>query len=671
MSGQTPDTSSACDPVVHLDIVSTTFPPSAPDQLQQPPLAPSNRPVTASTASTPACPLASSSLTLSANSNTCNPSTQDAPSSATVPPVSISNAKASRRYWNSRLKGVYASCTLPTETDYAALHTISSNTYSRVTACKSSWTHTTRIPPPSRISQTTSFKSSPFLALASTASAAAAAAEPMAASANKRSKKQTVAPPTEIPPLNTDAKRKATPFKRAVPVEGYLRTYKVRMLPTATQVTELKRTFSAARFAFNWALDRVKNHDDKPNAISLRNAFRAANPLPAWGKDSNGSPLVASRILAGAVKQVADAHASNFAKWRKDKSHTFEVRFRSTRRTQSEVIKIDKAGNDKSSQSPLRSFERLARPYDRNTTKRQRAGRCECLASFGSNLASTGGILLQDKAHVIEKLLAEGTRLREDAKILYDKRTNHFHFVYTFESPRLVDPDPTFETKRVVAHDPGVRAFQTWYSPTTGTFGELLNDFQTQIEPRLLALDSLRSRIDTRYHGRVLKSPPQNRSRRQWLRTTRTLQRKWYRDLRRHHGWLESAHYDAANFMLKHNDIIVQPWLHCARLVQRSSRDISSTTVRTMLTMSHYKYRQRLQWAATRYAGRHVFITEEPGTSKTCVNCGYWHNTLGCNKVFECPSCGISILRDINGAIGNLFAAYGDAVGIGWDGQSE
>jgi hypothetical protein len=65
-------------------------------------------------------------------------------------------------------------------------------------------------------------------------------------------------------------------------------------------------------------------------------------------------------------------------------------------------------------------------------------------------------------------MVADGNRLKEDANIIYDKRTNKFHFIYTFEAPKLEDPDPGFLNKRVVATDPGIKAFQTWYSPTTG-----------------------------------------------------------------------------------------------------------------------------------------------------------------------------------------------------------
>jgi transposase len=495
----------------------------------------------------------------------------------------------------------------------------------------------------------------------------------VAAVANKRPKKAaTPTAPTPTPPAEEDRKRKTPlPFQRKVAVEGHLRCFKVRMLPTPEQTRELKRAFSASRRAFNWALDRVRNHGERPNNIALRNAYRK-EPPPPWAA---GKQAVASRIVAGGVKQLADAYASNHAKRKKDPSHAFEIKFRSTRRCPSEALKIDKdTANDK--QSPLNRFAPMAHPYPKRFAEQRRHGRAECLAFLGNNFGGVGGIVLQDKPRVIERMLAEGGRLKEDGKILWDRRTGHFQFVYTFEQPRLADPDPTFASKRVVAMDPGVRVFQTWYAPTSGAHGELNAGFQQQIEPRIHALDALQSRVDRRYDtvfegkrvvSKTLKAPPRNRTKKQYHATTRALKRKLARDRRRHVGWVESAHYEAANFVLKDHDVVIQPWLHSARLTQKSERVIRSKVARSMLTMSHYKYRQRLQWASTRYAGRHVLVTEEPGTSKTCTLCGHWHAGLGSSETFECPKCDLRIGRDLNGAIGNFYAAYGEAVGIGWD----
>lgn len=87
--------------------------------------------------------------------------------------------------------------------------------------------------------------------------------------------------------------------------------------------------------------------------------------------------------------------------------------------------------------------------------------------------------------------------------------------------------------------------------------------------------------------------------------------------------------------------------------------------------MSHGLFSERLVSASQRYRGRYVIPDSgEPGTSGACSNCGYWDSALGGSKNYRCPSCGVHMDRDDNGWRGNLFAAYGKAVGIGWDGKS-
>ena len=46
----------------------------------------------------------------------------------------------------------------------------------------------------------------------------------------------------------------------------------------------------------------------------------------------------------------------------------------------------------------------------------------------------------------------------------------------------------------------------------------------------------------------------------------------------------------------------------------------------------------------------------EPGTSKTCGNCGYWNSDLGGKKTYRCPECKIELDRDVNGARNNMIA---------------
>jgi putative transposase len=55
-----------------------------------------------------------------------------------------------------------------------------------------------------------------------------------------------------------------------------------------------------------------------------------------------------------------------------------------------------------------------------------------------------------------------------------------------------------------------------------------------------------------------------------------------------------------------------------------------------------------------------VRVVGEPGTSKTCGNCGRCNDNLGGSKIFTCLKkwCKVVIDRDVNGARNNMLAAF-------------
>lgn len=215
----------------------------------------------------------------------------------------------------------------------------------------------------------------------------------------------------------------------------------------------------------------------------------------------------------------------------------------------------------------------------------------------------------------------------------------------------------------------GVNPFLEWYEPD-GSHGATLEGFPVEIKDRCLQLDALQSRIAARKKAR--RPAGYSRGGRKRRRTTRRLRRKLARDRRRLHNWVEAAHYDAANFLLRRADVLVIPKIASKRLSERAERQIRAGTVRTMLTSSPGLFCERLTSAAAKYAGRYVITnTGEPGTSKTVGCCG-WVN-MGLRVGMErcpCIRCRVVIDRQVNGARNNLLAAIGKATGIGWDGQS-
>ena len=585
------------------------------------------------------------------------PSTQTTLSSATALQASTSAGKASFRFFNSRLRDVYESCALPTETACAASHTILSSTYSQQTVRKSAWSQTLRAPPPLSVNlPKTSYLSSPFSALASMEQGEDAPSSDESAPSKRRRLSMTPHPPAPLPELT---KRKMG--QRKTPFSGQPRTCALLMLPNAAQKVQLKRAFAAKRNAYNWANSRVRNESAQPNSIQLQKEWSALKTKPPW------LLTVSTQFQREGIKQLCFAYASNIAKRRKGKtclSH-FKVRYQShynKTTTPTEVLVVPKDQGEKKS-SILSRFE----PLDDLSTARRNQRVC-CLVFLGMNLSDTGGIRLQGKPEAIGRALNEGKLLKETAKIHWDKRTDTFHFIHTYDSP------PTFgplnETERIVSLDPGTRPFQAWYSPTSGEHGELLAADRKILYNKCKTIDRLQSRLSKR-----LKST--RRTSGQHRNTTRQLKRKLARERRRVHNWVKGAHYDAANFLLERHDLILAPALEVKKLTDTHLRNIHSETARAMYTWSHYLFRQRLKSAAHRYPGRRVveLITErdkagriikpaEPGTSKTCGLCGHWHASLGSSMRFVCPNCGVAIDRQLNGARNNFLAAYGRAVGV-------
>ena len=396
-----------------------------------------------------------------------------------------------------------------------------------------------------------------------------------------------------------------------------------------------------ARKAYNFACNIVKE-EKRADIVDLRKRW-SAEPVPGWAAEAR----VSMQIQTRAIQDLVNAFKTNEAKRRKGATRPYSLHYRSLRRSPTEIIHIEK---DYEAKASMLRFEPIEGPLRRD--------RAECLAVLGSNLKRVGGIRLQDSPDIIARLLAEGRHLKEEAKIRWDKRLNSFHLIYTYEIPRLVDPDPTFQSKRIVACDQGCYPFQAWYAPCSGSHGALLVRGTDELMLRCYDID--------RRCGKIARHQQRGKFHR---RRRRRMRKRLNRERSRLRGWVKDAHYDAANTLLVSNDLVLQPRLAVQDLVIATKRNISNRSARAMLTWSHSMFIDRLKSASARYAGRHVLETTEPGTSKTCTHCGAWkHDLEPRHKTYACARCGLSFDRQMAGARNNFFAAYGAAVNMGWDG---
>ena len=177
---------------------------------------------------------------------------------------------------------------------------------------------------------------------------------------------------------------------------------------------------------------------------------------------------------------------------------------------------------------------------------------------------------------------------------------------------------------QIVALDPGVRTFQTTYSPD-GTSQKLGDQASCRIFRLMKYIDKLSKFKDRRGRQKRLRME------------------------RRVGNLVDEMHWKIAREITTRYDTVVIPPFETQKMARKWNRKINKTAVRMMLRLAHYHFRMKLIHMANKLGSRVIVCTEEY-TSKTCGNCSNVHHTLGSAKRFNCPQCSIRLDRDGNGA---------------------
>ena len=193
----------------------------------------------------------------------------------------------------------------------------------------------------------------------------------------------------------------------------------------------------------------------------------------------------------------------------------------------------------------------------------------------------------------------------------------------------------------VVALDPGVRTFLTYFSETE--CGKLGHHAFGRIQRLCHWLDDLISR--------TAKEP--NRRKRRQMRWAQARMRQRITNL------VDELHWQLARWLTSNYRIILLPTFETHDMTQRARRKIRSKTARMMLTFRHFEFKQRLQWKAWQ-RGALVLDVNEAYTSKTRSWDGAVNTKLGGAKAIR-DETGFGMDRDVNGARGIFLRALGDS----------
>lgn len=191
---------------------------------------------------------------------------------------------------------------------------------------------------------------------------------------------------------------------------------------------------------------------------------------------------------------------------------------------------------------------------------------------------------------------------------------------------------------RIVAVDPGVRTFATFYSPEScGFIGS--GDF-SRIQRMAFYLDDLISRAS---------KAGKQKKKRMMLAGLRMRQKV--------QNLIDELHHKAALFLVKNFDCILLPTFETSQMIGKAGRKIRSKTVRNMLTFAHYRFKMFLKNKAFEY-GKTVLDVCEAYTSKTHPETGEIKQ-IGSAKRIRLLS-GEWVNRDIVGARNIILRALVD-----------
>jgi len=347
------------------------------------------------------------------------------------------------------------------------------------------------------------------------------------------------------------------------------KSYKIRLSPSVEQRRLLKSWRAATRLIYNRTIEYLRKPGTTANWKAIKTVIIAA--APEWTKD------VPYQIRSVAIRDACQA--VSHAKIMYKRTGQFnQVRFRSIR-----------DGRDS-------------------------------LFIPRSAVKSKGCYIT---------LLGEDLQPREEVPpALHDCRLLHQRGKWFLCVPVDVTVKSHPSQAAVVALDPGVRTFQSFYSPEVcGKVGE--GDFGRS--HRLCSyMDKLLSRMPGVTHAR-----------------RRRIKRAVARMRERIQNLVSELHWKTALWLCRNFSTILLPTFEVRKMVCK----LRSKTARAMLTWAHFRFKERLKHKAVEWR-RQVKDVSEAYTSRTCSACGKLH-PKNSKKLLAC-TCGVTQDRDLNGARGTF-----------------
>lgn len=358
-----------------------------------------------------------------------------------------------------------------------------------------------------------------------------------------------------------------------------LKSRKIYLRLTHVQKILIRQWFGVARFVYNQTLELLRDGVIKANWKAIKGSI--LNSLPDWCKDT---PY---QIKSIAIKDACKAVSNAKLKY-KQSGVVSRVNFKSRKSPKQSCYVPSAAVTEKGIYHTILGEVKFTEALPKNF------GDCRLVCVYGD-----------------------------------------YYLTLPLESLQL----ETENQGRVVALDPGIRTFLTFYSETS--FGWLGKDANIKIQKLCFKLDELCSVI-SKSTGPI----------------KRRLKKATNRIRAKIKNLVSELHKKSAKFLVDNFDVILLPTFETSQMAKKGKRRIRSKSVRQMLTLSHYQFKQFIKHKAFEH-NKVVLDVNEAYTSKTVSWTGEIVK-IGGSKIIKSPSTGKTMDRDLNGARGIFLRALVD-----------
>ena len=405
-------------------------------------------------------------------------------------------------------------------------------------------------------------------------------------------------------------------------------TRKIKIHPSKRQKELFQKCFQSHRFFYNKAIKYIntKYSDRKEGFTKSPTCVHCVNPKVEGSfccekHQTKSLPWKLDISLISLRKQVIKSDKEikgTKDEWQSDVPYdTRQLAIKDAVAAYKACVTNKKRGNIDSFNLRYKSRRNLSQIFwiDSSAIKYEN----EKLQIFPKRLKKDKYIRIRNRPH--DKIKP----IEHDCKIM--KYGNSYYLVYTFDKENNSESIKK-DRYPVISLDPGVRTFQTGYSPSgiAIKIGDRQNEQLKGLHNKLDILRGLRAKAI--------------------LRRKQNLRKRCLKVEKKILNVIDNLHNQTASFLTSNFETILLPKFRTS--VMQTEEGLHSSTKRQLWTLSHYKFQQKLKGLCEQ-KNNILYLVDEHYTTKTCGGCGSLMN-VGSSKIFNCTKCSYKMDRDIHGA---------------------